>query len=83
MPMPCLAAPGTRQSPAARPPCAARARDAPGQKAIVSHLCPARQLSPALASLSAQTRHCPVLQPLRLQLSLGKAWRAPAPARGL
>lgn len=71
-PVPCPAAPGAWQSPAAQPPCAARARNAPGQKAIVSHLCPARQLSSELAPLSAQSRRCRVLQPLRLQLSLGE-----------
>lgn len=73
MPMPCPAAPGAWQSPVAQPPCTARACDAPGQKAIVSHLCPAQQLSPELALLSAQSRHCRVLQPFRLQLSLGES----------
>lgn len=77
MPVPCLAAPGTQQSSAAQPPCTARACDAPGQKAIGSHLCPARQLSSALAPLSAQCWRCPVLQPLWLQLSLGESSGGP------
>lgn len=63
--------------PAARPPCAARARDAPGQKAIGSHLCSLRQLSPVLAPLGTQSWRCHPPQPLRLWLLLGDSVRGP------
>lgn len=63
--------------PTAQPPCAARARDAPGQKAIGSHLCSPWQLSPVLAPLSAQSWRCHPLQPLQLRLSLGDSVRGP------